>query len=556
LRLINRILKENRTMRNKNTILAAAITATLTIMNQAYALDATNFAGTSFTSDGGDTTGTISTTLAESEKGIRYGSHLFGSGNTPATLPSGEKAAVKYEVEGSIGFTFEFKATLSNGAKFSDANSGPQLVYNHGNSNASDDPSISGGSCGGEKECIWTVTLDANEKLNDGFLFYVLYQLTNTDALQDPGEKINLSATLSSTLSGSIATDKSVTVAQSEDPLDVEIEPGEDFNLRISVSSNNTEFVTTATDSEELLSANDVVIGYLRIQNNTDVHGVDGTTNWDLGLSNNFEAGFDEGNNLNTALTITSGQFNASITGSSGSVYIGLPGESGGTISTNSNKIEATSVTSTTATWELSDTDLQAITANSSTTQRPVIVIETDGTNAVNLEENPPEATLTIDYKDYQQDITYGPTELADFRQDGTTCWVYNVPPPSSEGVADVMNLRITNDSASVSGEILGTLYPMNGDTTSLTNPIFSGINLLGEGVELGAYQTVRITADDIAALGGDTPYVWWEDGGRRGSLLISTTLPKLEILVLMRDGNTGIVSNLSTGASGFACQN
>jgi hypothetical protein len=269
-----------------------------------------------------------------------------------------------------------------------------------------------------------------------------------------------------------------------------------------------------------------------------------------------FEAGFDDNNNIGTGLSITSGQFNASIIGSSGSVYIGLPGETSSGISTNGGKIEATSVDGTTATWELSDTELQSITAASGPNNRPVIVIETDGTNAVNLEENPPSATLSIDYVNSQQGITYGPTELADFRQDGTRCWVYNVPPPSTEGVADALNLRITNDSSSVSGTILGTLYPMGGDSTGLTNPIFTGINMLGDGVELGPYETVRITADGIAALGGDTPYVWYEAGARRGTLLIISTLPKLEILVLMRDTNTGILSNVSAGATGSACQN
>jgi hypothetical protein len=542
-------------MRNKNTILAVAITATLAVMNQAYALEADNESNTSITLDVVSSDSTSQTVISVPEDGIVYGSHLFGSGNTPETLPSGSNAAVKYTVEGSIGFAFDFQVTLSNGAKFDD-NPILGFVDSSGNSNT---PTFTGGDdCEGETECIWTVNMVdvPDPKLQDGSLFYVFYNLSNTDALQEPGEKIDLSATLNSTLNGSLATDLSVTVAQSEDPLEVEITPGEDISLRISVSSGSTEFVTTGTDSEELVSANEAVIGYLSIQNNSNVVGPDGSTSWTLGNGEDFEAGFDEDTNIDTGLSITSGQFNASITGSSGSVYIALPGLEDDAVSSNDDKIEAVSVTSTTAFWELSDTDLGNLTAAVTDGNLPAIVIETDGTNTINIEENPPEATLVIDYVKYQQDITYGPTELVDFRQDGTTCWVYNVPPPSTEGVADVMNLRITNDSASVSGEILGTLYPMNGDTTSLTNPIFSGINLLGEGVELGAYQTVRITADDIAALGGDTPYVWWEDGGRRGTLLISTTLPKLEILVLMRDGNTGIMSNLSTGASGFACQN
>ena len=546
-------------MRNKNTLLAAAITATLSMMNQAaYATDMKNCI----------TAASCNTaTVNVPTTGLIYGSHLFdASSGGNVILPSSGLAGVAFDVEGTINFGFEFEVKLSNGAKFNDH---PLLTFFSNTAAAAATVVEPNPNCANKSECSWTI--DVTGEIQDVDLFYLVYNLTNASALKTPGETIKMTSDWTSIGTGDPARGLEVTLATSKDPLTVTLEPGTETTTRVSVSSNNTEFTSTSTTTTEFLNSNEAVIGYLSIKNDTSVAAADGKTvdtstppvsvSWDLG-NTGFEAGFDADTSIETTLTIDSGQFASSLTASTGSVYIGLPGLVSGSIDV-STKIKATSVTSTTAIWELSNSNLQDITDMSDgvTTNgegKPVIVIETDGTNPVNIEENPPNATLVIDYVDEnsQKDVTYGPTELTDFRQDGTRCWVYNVPPPSTEGVADTFNLRITNDSSSVAGTILGTLYPMGGESTGLTNPVFTSVNLLGEGVELGAYQTVRITADDLTALGGDTPYVWWESGNRRGTLLITSTLPKLEILTLMRDTNADVLTNVSTGAHGSACQN
>jgi len=542
-------------MRNKNILLAAAITATLSIMNQAvYATEMTNCDETC--PDAPTIGGDIAALTIVTNDGV-YGSHLFGSSSGSLVLPDNTDIAlnrtiIKFKVEGTINFGFKFEVELSNGARFSDA---PILEYK-GDANLTGDGTS---SCANQSDCSWTIVIPEDKEIADSEVFYLAYNLTNLSALETPGEVIKMTSNWTNISSGDPARNLEATLVTSQDPLTVTLEAGTENTTRISVSTNNTEFTTNSTDTTEYVSANEAVIGYLSIKNNSGVSAANGLP-WSLGDSNDAEGADDD--DIETTLTIDSGQFAASLTESSGSVYIGLPGLQSDTID-RGTKISATSVTSTTAIWQLSNTDLKNITdavagtgtfaGNAGT---PVIVIETDGTNAVNIEENPPEATLVIDYVDGQLDVTYGPTELTDFRQDGTRCWVYNVPPPSTEGVADTLNIRITNDSSSVAGTILGTLYPMGGESTGLTNPVFTSVNLLGEGVELGAYQTVRITADDLTALGGDTPYVWWESGNRRGTLLITSTLPKLEILTLMRDVNVNILTNVSVGAHGSACQN
>jgi len=551
-------------MRN-NKILAAAMAATLSIMGQAYAMDILNYECSGADTCSATLGGTAYDLIKVPSEGVSYGTHLFGSDGGNLTLPDERKAVVQYTVEGSIGFTFDFDVEITNGAEFADD---PILVFEAAagsNGVAGIDtetltPNATGiGNCGGDSSCSWTVNVGDSD-LENGDNFYLIYNLAAASALKTAGETIGISASLGSTLGGKIATALSITVAQSGDPLSVTIEPGSESGTRISVSSNNTEFSSTNSSTVEVLTVNEAVIGYIKIENNSNVVAANGYSPWILGNTDennggspSFDAGFDADNGIETTLTITSGQFNASMTGSSGSVYLALDGccEADGSID-NGVKIPATSVTSTDATWELSNANLEALTTASANGQ-PAIVIETDGSNAVNIEENPPEATLVLDYADGQQDVAYPTVELSSFRQDGTTCWVYNVPPPSTEGVADELNLRITNDSTSISGTILGTMYPMTGGDA---DPIFTSINLLGEEVELGAGETVRLTADALSALGGDTPYTWWADGARRGMLYISSTLPKLEILVLLRDTNTGILSSVSIGAHGSACQN
>ncbi|EDN70279.1 secreted protein [Beggiatoa sp. PS] len=544
-------------MRNKNTLLAAAITATLSMMNQAvYATDLKNCDSTC---NATATAVSAKTVIEVSSEGITYGSHLFGSSSGSLVLPDNtedadRRAAVIFEIEGTINFDYQFEVELSNGAKFNDA---PILVFQNGSSVSADgnpgDADVQNVSCANKNACSWTITV--NSELQDKDVFYLAYNLVNVSALETPGETIKMTSNWTNISSGDPARNLEATLATSRDPLTVTLNAGTENTTRISVSTNNTEFTTnsTVTTEPEYVDANQAVFGYLTIKNNSDVSAADGTE-WSLGENN--KAGFNADDGIETTLTIDSGQFAASLTESSGSVYIGKRNAD----DSITRIAAATSVTSTTAIWELSDSDLKAITIDTltetDTTGRRVIIIETDGSNPVNVEENPPEATLVIDYVIGQQDVTYGPTEMTAFRQDGTRCWVYNVPPPSTEGVADNLNLRITNDSSSVSGTILGTLYPMGGESTGLTNPVFTSVNLLGEGVELGPYQTEHLTADEISALGGDTPYVWWEAGNRRGSLLITSTLPKLEILVLMRDSTTKILTNLSTGAHGSACQN
>jgi hypothetical protein len=561
----------------KNTILATAITATLSTLNVAYAGTFANLTntdcykvitGTTVSEAAAAATacdsGTISITNqvagfpvnyvpSEAEtKPILYGTHIFGSAssgvilpsasNTPTTLPTTNPAIVKYTIEGSVGFDFEFKLTLSNGAKFSGE---PKLYIDSAttnqatNGNSAPDPKS---GCNSTAFCTWAIDLnDASFKNDD--VFYVSYYLTNAQVLGTAGETIKMTARLGDAFT--VIDEQEIAVAASVDPLEVKLESAVIGQIRVSVASNNTEFNSKGT-TDELLNQYAAIIGYLTIENQPSVFANDGLTEWNLGSStpnavNVFKAATATGGN-NTNLTITEGQFAASVTPTETSIStiggVSLRKLDGTTI------VGATTVTSTDASFDFTDAQLNTITLQSN--GRVAIVVQADGKTAVNIGENNPVARFVLDYTETsgQQDIEYPTSEMRKFRQDGTSCWVYSVPP---KGASDILNLRITNDST-IAGIVNGTLYSMAGG-----EPVFSKINLLGTDVELQPGATVRVTQAKIADDLEGGPYSWTG----RGTLQITSTLPELEILTLLRSIQPGSpLTNMSVGAHGSACQN
>jgi hypothetical protein len=233
----------------------------------------------------------------------------------------------------------------------------------------------------------------------------------------------------------------------------------------------------------------------------------------------------------NSTLTITGGQFQASTA---------LPGKVSLHLKNDAGDFVADSVTSDaagwTAVWNLNTTEIEGIAKNNA-----LVWIRTNGTSPVNTVEEQPHATFVINYDNASyQDVT----EEADIRKitkDGTVCTVYNVPPPKAGVIgADQLSIRVTNDSA-LSGKLMGKLYSQDGG-----DPVWSG-DLTTEEVPAGA--TVRFTSEDVATISGQT----W-DG--RAVLEISTILPKIEVLALIRQNGIRMapLSNLSAGAHGVSC--
>ena len=275
----------------------------------------------------------------------------------------------------------------------------------------------------------------------------------------------------------------------------------------------------------------------------------DGYTPWKLG-DTGFTAAHNPNGGVNTTLTVKAGgQFAASLKDSKGLVYLRAEGATGNMIPGG----EAKSVTETEATWELTDDALRAITA----VNRVGLVIKADGATMINVpEEDFPTAELTLSYADPNRvkDIKYpgGDSDgvlLTKYRQDGTACWVYNVAFPAA---TDEINIRITNDST-VEGCVKGSLFDKDG------TPVGTGA------VELGCVQggaTLYIGSAKIAEL-----FNLPSDKQGRGVILVTSTLPKMEMLSMLRakspvcygaacspPNNYNPLTNISVGAHGVSC--
>jgi hypothetical protein len=186
------------------------------------------------------------------------------------------------------------------------------------------------------------------------------------------------------------------------------------------------------------------------------------------------------------------------------------------------------------------------------------LYVKTDGNTAINIPpEDGPKVQFSLDYATSKKGLKY-PADtdpavmLTRYIQDGVSCWVFNVPFPDA---IDELNLRIINDStlAPVGPDcVWGTLYGKDGKPigkkTSLGCPTKEG--------------TLYLNSDKLKALFTTT-------GGGRGSLFLTSTLAKMEVMALLRlksppcfgnvpggcsTPNTNPLTNLSTGAHGVAC--
>ncbi len=365
----------------------------------------------------------------------------------------------------------------------------------------------------------FTITADKSKcELNTNDQIMLLYKLGNTKALSVPGEQINLEVSLKTRSSGKVVNpSRKITVATSKAGVKTaEIRPI-DGNIKISVVADSKEF--TGSDTS-FISTTEASIGYLDLAQTTGVKTADGFTD--------FEIGGEGASADKSTLVISGGQFTASLKKPKGKVYINADGKS----------YEADTVTETEATWNLQDATLRSIAE--APDDQTYIQFVVDGETAIEVPENPPTVTLTLDFADTTTtDMTIDSTLLR-IKKDGTICQVYNVP---NSAASDILSIRVTNDSSSA-GKLTATLYDMEG-----TAVIAAGTELFG-GEEIQSLETKRITAADLETLAGAA----WTG---RARLVISSTLPKLEVLPLLRQNVPGApLTNQSLGASGKSCNN
>ncbi len=454
--------------------------------------------------------------------GIVYATELFG-GDGPPKLPSDNMAAVVYTIstltpiEENLKVTF----TLSEGVFASR----PKLAISDTDGQFT---TLVIDISGAENRDFVTFLVEANasKKLKDGDQLMLAYQLKKIPQLATAGNTVELTAELRNNNSNDIVNPtKTITVATSKQAVTAILRPEDTGIINISIADKRKKF---AGSDGAYINKTTAQIGFIKITNfSTDtreIMGSNGKTQFKVGegTDSGIKAGSTEGG---SKLTIKGGQFDASKTLPDGKVYLYL---------NDTTEIVAEMTDDNAATFQLNNAKLQTLSTGTDIGIRMAV----DGLTSINTSENPPKATLTIDFnKDYVTDIDSPSENLRQIHRSGIVCMVYNVPATSIP--REKINIRITNDS-NVDGAVSGSMYDQDG------NFIGSGGALLKEGV-FKAGETIYLSAEDL-----EKKFAVWTE---RALLVITATLPSLEVLALMRNQqDRGLLTNLSLGATGKSC--
>jgi hypothetical protein len=545
---------------------AGALTLSLGI-NLAHIDNSTAMAAASFLNSGNGATiiNAVYSATASTDKPIVFASEIFGTSSSGTVLPigSGDIFEVTYVFDGAVDALFDATFTLDNGAKFG-GSTAPVLTCSTIGSGDGPATSTASTTNAGLNYNVAKFSLDAKgtpivsdgTTTGHGYFCKLQYRLANAQALAVAGQKITMTAAMQTAQpSFPVSPSRTVTVAESKDAVSVALLADLDLDDRIAVSSDNKEF----TNAE---AANTAVIGSLLIKdagrtNNATAASLCDYTSASVTVAPTLAASNTDDeratvvkdasakncfnvmavDDTKTTFTITDGQFKASVT-SPGKVILKSSDLSGSTeISTNATD-------ETTAIFKLTGANMKDLTTPTlqGSSKGFGVKIVADGKTDINSIENPPVGELHIEYnqttyKDYLVS-SYPAVELKKIKLDGTRCVVYNVPAPGS---ADIVAVRITNDSG-VSGIVNATLYDGSGAEIFAAQPLNGG-DAIAAGATLAVFNT------DLAALGS------WSG---RGVLALTTTLPSLEVLGLLREAgnNAAPLTNLSTGAMGDGCTN
>jgi len=443
--------------------------------------------------------------------GTKYAKELFG--DSAPVIPSTANAAALYTVDGDINVSFDISFTLSDGEFSQD----PTLaIADSGGDYTAAITKKSGGS--NSNTVVYNVNAGSTSSslsLMSGDQLMLAYQIKDAASLGGDNGKVELSADLKTPFTNILVNPaRKVVAALSEQAIEAQLTPEVDGTINISVADESKLFTGEDGAYQNTTTAR---IGYINIDNKTDVMASDGINAFIIGGSST------DAQTEGSKLEITGGQFAASI-------------DSPGKVELNGVGIQATvSEDGGTATFELEDADIGAIVGAGDKVGIHIVV---DSATAINTVENPPQASLLIDFtEDNAADISLEPVDLRQIKKDGTVCVLYNIP---NSTALDTLNIRLTNDS-SIDGTITAKMYDKDGAAVGPAEGI-----ILNDGNPLGAGKTIRITADQLESAG----FSWT----KRGIMELTSTLPKLEVLLLLRNAETGILTNLSFGASGSSC--
>jgi hypothetical protein len=519
----------------KNKILSVAIAATLCLpigvaeaagsfknVNQTTHGGTVNAAGNAADKvlDNGVPTGTfdnISDNLALVDvgtDGIVYATEIFG-GDGPPALPNttdNRLAAVLYTVDGEISDQMFIEFTLSpESVQFAED---PKLaISDDGNEYTNLLSKIGGGQ---NQNFIRFLVAANSNPLSDGDQLMFAYRIKSAnDVLGTANDKVELTAKLTNISELPVNPQRMVSIAKSTQAVSAELTTEDTGEVKISVSDGSKKFTGAAG---AFVSTTTAQIGYLKITNKTGIKESDGQTDFMVGQG--IDGKLNDADDAGTKLEITEGQFAASKT-PPGEVFLNA-----------GTKTVADEVVDNAATFKLDDTDFP----NLRTGEKIGIQFTVDGSTSINTLENPPSASLILDFKqEYVVDLEVPAVELRQIGKDGTVCFVYVVP--DANVPREKINIRITNDSGE-DGTLSGTLYNGAGEVIGEAEKVLD---------DLAAGQTIVYQATHLAEKIAE-----WEG---RAMLEITSTLPSLEVLALLRNqSDRSLLTNLSVGASGVSC--
>jgi hypothetical protein len=494
---------------------------------------------------------------------IAYAAEVFkGTTPTPDMIPSGSSdfQAICYTVPGDIqpATAFSLSFNISGAAQFLTTANYFMGTINGGTKGCSD--TALGGTykiTASSTAMLLDATPSASCTIGDGANICLLYKLTSTSGLKEAGKNVQISATLKKGVA-TIGSAAPITVAESKQGGTFSLVPETDGKVFIATSTENKEFTSTdgltaddnpADDETAYRAANEVTMGYVKFESQAVVDRT-GSTAFALGATG------DEG-----TLVIANGQFSASPAGASaGKVYL----KNGAASATVENANDEW-----TATLKLDNTQLNLLTTGTSPIYTPIL-LRVDGQSPINdtVGGNDPIGTLTVTMGTAKTPISDQPitSSLRRIPFDGKVCTAYNIPSPV--GAADMLTIRITNDSDRT-GTILGTLYDQDGNAIGTAVDLLTGhkdythdsVNGVARSTVvtdpsiLQQRETIILTSKNIAEAFGIDPKVGWP--GKRYVLKILSTIPRIEVFNLLR--NTESVSlqplsNVSTSAKGVEC--
>jgi hypothetical protein len=405
----------------------------------------------------------------------------------------------------------------------------------------------------GETSIGFTVQPSGADQLDEGSTLDFYFCIDKADVLKTAGQSIGVSVEAG----GATSTLSTVITAKSGAKMDITAGADKDLvEVDVGGEAGAKKFIGSSIDETT------AILGEICLESAGAIYDDDLIDPW---------SPFASGNADSITFTITNAPFSASIShevptddDSNNSynedqinkvmVFLDLDRNDkfseavvDGTLATGGD-IPATTVTTTTATFEITDDDLPYLTAlmgrdngdygfqHADADEGCVnVIFKVSGDTVIETFDTPPVGEMVIDFST-SASIT---DNLNHIKKSGTFCTLYNVPGPNS---IENANVRVINKSGD-EGTLFGTLRLPDG-----TEP-FSNVSL---GV-IAPNATFYISTEGLETIAKNNG---WDEGWSRAILELESNLDEVEMMALVRDDDVmgAPLMNMSVGATGNGC--